>query len=363
MTTLITGGTGFLGRHLTSRLLERGEHVRVFTRGFDLELADQGAEIFEGSLSESDDIARAVEGVDRVYHLAGRVERDPEFAHLMYELHVDGTRRLLRALQDSNVEKIVIASTSGTVGVSRESGFVATDDDPMVEHVVRHWPYYLSKIYAERVCDQFVANHGMPIVQMRPTLLLGPGDRRESSTGDVVRFMKQRIPTVPSGGMSFVDVRDVAEAFMLAMDDAKPGEKYLLGAENLTLEAFFKRLESITGLASPRLTIPDSAAVAGARLLDGAMRLFGKRADLDPVSVDMAQYYWYIDWSKATRDLGWQPRDPDDTLRDTVRWIEREHPDFRGSTDNGASRREPPPGFVPAETLEYAEELRRQERR
>lgn len=361
MTTLITGGTGFLGRHLVEKLLERGEKIRVFSRGFDFELADKGAEIVEGSLSNTEDVLRAIDGVEQVYHLAGRVERDTKYAHLMYELHVDGTRRLLDALSETDVRKIVVASTSGTVGVSEEPGFVATDESPMVEHVVKHWPYYLSKIYAERVCDRFVSERDLPVVQMRPTLLLGPGDRRQSSTGDVVLFMKKKIPTVPSGGMSFVDVRDAADAFILAMDEADPGEKYLLGSENLTLEAFFAKLERLTGTAAPKLTLPDSAAVAGARLLDGAMRLFGKRSELDPTSVDMSKYYWYIDWSKATQDLGWTPRDPEETLRDTVRWIEREHPDFKGSGQAKNGRREPPSEFVPRETVAYAEQLRSRE--
>ncbi len=354
MTTLITGGTGFLGRHLAEKLLARGEKVRIFCRSFDFELAEKGAEIVEGSLSDTQDVLAAVEGVTRVYHLAGRVERDAKFAHLMYELHVDGTRRLLDALRGSKVEKIVVASTSGTVGVSTTAGVIADDSDPTVEHLVKHWPYYLSKIYAERVCDRFVAEEGLPIVQMRPTLLLGPGDRRKSSTGDVVLFMKRRIPTVPSGGISFVDVRDTADAFILAMEKGEPGSKYLLGAENLTLEAFFTKLEKLTGIPAPRLTIPDGAAVAGARLLDGAMRFFGKRADLDPISVDMAQHYWYIDWSKATAELGWSPRDPDETLRDTVRWIERESDEVVAT-----ERPAPPAEFVPRETLEYAEKLRK----
>ncbi|MFW5968171.1 MAG: NAD-dependent epimerase/dehydratase family protein, partial [Persicimonas sp.] len=107
MTTLVTGGTGFLGRHLVDKLVARGEDVRVLTRTFDPSLADRGVEVVEGSLGRAEDVRRAVEGVRRVYHLAGKVERDPRRAHLMYELHVEGTRRLLGALVDEDVEKVV----------------------------------------------------------------------------------------------------------------------------------------------------------------------------------------------------------------------------------------------------------------
>ncbi|MFU8803440.1 MAG: NAD-dependent epimerase/dehydratase family protein, partial [Bradymonadaceae bacterium] len=176
MTTLITGGTGFLGRHLIDALKARGEkNLRVLTRSFDLELADLGVEIIEGSLNDADDLAGAVDGVKKVYHLAGRVERDLDHAHKMYSLHVDGTRMLLEALKGRKVEKIVVASTSGTVGVGEDPDFMAFDDSPTADLIVKGWPYYLSKIYAERVCEEYIEEHGMPIVIMRPTLLLGPG--------------------------------------------------------------------------------------------------------------------------------------------------------------------------------------------
>ena len=350
MKTLVTGGTGFLGRHLVRQLVDAGEQVRVLSRQVDLELADMGVEFVEGSLNDSDDVKRAVDGVSHVYHCAGLVERDPKHAHRMYELHVDGTRRLLDALRHQKVEKIVVASTSGTVGVGTDASFLANDESPVAEHLVRHWPYYLSKIYQERVCERYFRDYGLPIVLMRPTLLLGPGDTRESSTGDVVLFMRKKIPTVLQGGMSYVDARDAAAAFILAMQHAAPGSSYLLGATNLTIADFFKRLEEVTGIRAPRIPLPREAAMAGAKLMDTAMRVFGQRASVDPVSVDMGGHYWYIDSSRAKRDLGWEPRDAFATLRDTVRWIEQYHPSFADKID----RPSPPEGWVPRETLEWA---------
>lgn len=354
MTTLITGGTGFLGRHLVRQLVERGEDVRVLARQVDLDLADLGVSFVEGTLSSSDDVRRAVDGVTHVYHCAGLVERDPKHAHRMYELHVDGTRRLLDALRQQDVKKIVVASTSGTVGVSDDPDFLATDDSVSAEKLVMHWPYYLSKIYQERICERYHRDYNLPIVLMRPTLLLGPGDMRESSTGDVVLFMRKKIPTVLSGGMSFVDARDAATAFILAMDKAEPGSSYLLGASNMTLVAFFERLEDITGVRAPRIAVPRDAAIAGAKVLDVAMRMLGQKASIDPVSVEMGSRYWYIDASRAINELGWTPRDPAATLRDTVQWIEQFHPSFTDKLE----RPTPPEHWVPRETLKWAEAQR-----
>lgn len=359
MTTLITGGTGFLGRHLIDQLIATGErNLRVFGRTIDPELVAMGVDFVEGSLLDKDDVIRAVEGVTRVYHLAGRVERDRRKAHVMYSLHVDGCAILYEALRSNGetIEKVVVASTSGTVGVSKDAEFIATDTSSFAESVVKNWPYYLSKIYAERVGNDFFKRYDLPIVHMRPTLLLGPGDWRESSTGDVVLFLKGKVPGLIEGGMSFVDVRDAAEAFRQAMEKGRAGETYLLGAINLTLADFFEHLAALTGLAAPKMPIPGALLGLGSKLLGALSQVKDDIGDLNPVSIEMARHYWYIDSLKAKRELGWTPRDPVLTLRDTVAWIKAHHPDFAGAQDE---RREAPPAeFVRAETVEYARQLR-----
>ena len=224
----------------------------------------------------------------------------------------------------------------------------------MAVQVVRLWPYYLSKIYAERVVERFVTKYEMPIVVMRPTLLLGPGDRQLSSTGDVVLFMQKKIPAAMDGGISFVDVRDAADAFVLAMEQGTPGRTYLLGADNVPLSDFFKRLQHITGIRAPWLPVPDKTMLVGAKLLDGALRAIGRKPAVDPISVDMARHFWYIDSTRAQEELGWQPRPPGETLRDTVHWIEENHPEFGHLAD----LRSPPRVYVANETVEFAKKLR-----
>lgn len=361
MTTLITGGTGFLGRHLIDRLIADGAtDLRVLSRSDQPELSELGIDVVCASLDDDKALADAVKDVDRVYHLAGRVERDRSKAHLMYALHVDGTTALLDALRhsDTAIKKIVVASTSGTVGVGKTADFMATDNSPHAEPIVRDWPYYLSKIYAERICFDYVERYELPIVLMRPTLLLGPGDRRESSTGDVVLFMKQKMPGIIDGGLSFVDVRDTAAAFVKAMERGQAGDTYLLGAANMTLAQFFKRLEAISGIAAPTVKIPTTLAKLGGRFLNAATSLGANLGDIDPVSLEMARHYWYIDSTKARTELDWTPRAPDQTLRDTLNWIEANHPDFSAPAGR---RRTPPPELVPPETVEYAKELRREQ--
>lgn len=351
--TLVTGATGFLGRHLVDRLLEAGEPVRVLTRSDDPGFESDAVEVIVGDLDDPNCLNECVAGIQRIYHLAGRVTRDPSRAHLMYSLHVEGTQRLLDAARAADgIERIVVASTSGTVGVSSDPEFIADDASPMAENTVRRWPYYLSKIFAERLCQQYVRDHDLPIIVMRPTLLLGPGDWRESSTSDVVLFLKRRVPALMSGGISFVDVRDTADAFIAAMEKGRDGQTYLLGARNCTLQQFFETLQDLTGIPAPKIPVPDGAARFGARMMNRALSVVGLESDLDPVTVDMATHYWYIDWSKASQELGFEPRDPARTLRDTVRWIEANHPDFSDG------RRSINRDFVSPEMESYAEKLR-----
>jgi dihydroflavonol-4-reductase len=316
---LVTGATGFLGRHLIPLLVDRGLEVVALCRSDSTEAAALGTTVKRGDVLDAASVRAAAEGCDGVFHLAGKVSRRPEDAEGLYRVHVDGTKVTLDACRAAGVRRAVIASTSGVVAVSEDAGDVRDEkaDAPMA--LLQRWPYYRSKLYAERAAlDR--SGPGFEVVSVNPTLLLGPGDLNGSSTGDVVNFLEGRIPFVPAGGMSFVDARDAAEALVLAWDRGRAGERYLVSAQNLTIEAFLGKLERISGIAAPRLKTPRSMlfARAGASLLERLNKHVPLAMDLDRVSAEMAQCFWYVDAKKARTELGWTPRDPHDTLGDTV---------------------------------------------
>jgi dihydroflavonol-4-reductase len=159
------------------------------------------------------------------------------------------------------------------------------------------------------------------LVIMNPSLLLGPGDDRLSSTKVVLDFMARKISAVPNGGLSFVDVQDTAQAFRTAMQKGRHGHRYLLGAVNWTFVKFFDRLERLTKVASPRLAFPTKFAVAGAQVIDSLFRQWNLTPPIEADTVQMAEYFWYLNHAKARRELAFQPRDPGDTLNDTVRYV------------------------------------------
>ncbi|MBA3393031.1 MAG: NAD-dependent epimerase/dehydratase family protein [Deltaproteobacteria bacterium] len=321
---LVTGATGFLGEHLCRVLVEQGHTVRGLARSRSAVLADLGVEHVRGDVLDGPELDKALVGVTAVFHLAGAVSRDPDDAQRMMRLHVDGTRRVLERMAATggspSPRRMILASTSGTIGVSKDD-VILDENAPYAEEIVAGWPYYASKIYQERLAFEHGERLGIEVVAVNPSLLLGPGDRRLSSTGDVRKFIKRQIPVVPTGGINFVDARDAALATANALTAGRPGQRYLLGGPNWTMKEFFARLGRVANVAPPRLKLPAKLNRWGATLVEELWRHRGKEPPVDRISVEMSEHYWWIDSSKAERELGFSPRDPQLTLVDTVSYL------------------------------------------
>jgi dihydroflavonol-4-reductase len=313
---LVTGATGFLGSTLVPLLLEAGHEVRALLRK---PFALPGCEVVRGDVLDRGSLTSALQGCEGLYHLAGLVSRDPADARKMYDLHVGGTRNLLELAEKAGVKRVVLASSSGTIGVSRTRRVATEEDDYPIEAVGR-WPYYLSKIYEEKIA-LLQARRGLAVIVLNPSLLLGPGDARMSSTQDIFRFLMGRIPVMPRGGISFVDVRDAAQAFVAALTRGNLGERHLLGAANWEFDEFFARLGRIAHRSPPLLRMPSGLKIAAAHLLERIARERGREPDLPASDVEMGECWFFIDSAKSERVLGFSPRDPVATLSDTVQYV------------------------------------------
>ena len=331
---LVTGATGFLGKAIVPRLVAAGHRVRMLGRSTPgPDLLEQG-EFVQADLGDRGAVKRALAGVDVLYHLAGMVSFDPADGPAMYRLHVAGTRGLLEEVRArGGLQRMVLASTSGTTAVSRTERTATEEDLPPVE-IVGRWPYYLSKIYEEKLVLEVAGKHSLPVVVLNPSLLLGPGDERLSSTWTVMKFLQRDLPAMPNGGISFADVRDTAEAFVAALDRGELGGKHLMGV-NMSMSEFFGRLERISGVPAPRLRLPSKVNVAGAKLLEKLAEARGREPALDAASVEIGEHWFWVDSRKAERELGFAPRDPQETLQDTVldllsRMPEKQWPGTKG---------------------------------
>src|SRR5437773_10882220 len=286
-------------------------------------LVGLGVDTLEGSVTNADDVARAVEGVTDIYHLAGKVSREKDDAREMYKLHVEGTRLLCDAAKKAGVKTIVLSSSSGTIAVTEKGDITPDETYPPPLDIIARWPYSASKAYQEMAALERFNGKGLRLVIMNPSLLLGPGDDRLSSSKVVLDFMARKISAVPNGGLNFVDVRDTAKAFQAAMKKGRHGERYLLGTVNWTFVKFFDRLERLTKVPSPRLAFPSKFAITGAHVIDSLFRQWNFTSPVQADEVEMAEYYWYFNSNKAKRELGFAPRDPGDTLNDTVQYLRK----------------------------------------
>lgn len=312
---LVTGATGFLGVHLVPKLIAKGHAVRAMARS-EAPAALSAAEFIRGDLQDRDTVRRALEGVEVLYHLAGLVSFRPKDSQKMYALHVDATRELLRDAREAGVKRVVLASTSGTIAVSKEER-IGTEHDDYPITVVGQWPYYLSKIYEEKLALEFCKRHEIPLVVLNPSLLMGPGDDRLSSTWTVLKFLQREIPALPRGGISIADVRDVADAFVEALTRGELYGRHLMGV-NLTMSDFFGRLSRLSGVPVPMLKLSPKWNLLGAKLLEKWDAARGVETRLDPQEVDIGDHYFWLDSAKAERELGFRARDVHETLHDTV---------------------------------------------
>lgn len=333
---LVTGGTGFLGRHVLfalRRLVPEARLVVLIRRraGWDEQAWAEElgpVEVVEGPLFPTDaweDDPRLV-GLRGVFHLAAVVSHSRAEAAETFRTNVDGTLAMVR-LAARRGARLLFASTSGVVSCSPRPGEGAGEDAPFREEVVGGWPYYASKIRAEREARALADEIGVELVVMRPPVLLGPGDHRFRSTVNVLRVLRGRLPAIVRGGMHFADVRDAAEAMVRAMLLPSARPVYHLAGTASSLDEFFR------GVAAAAGTRP-SWRVLPAGLLRGAARLNARLGSPlhvlpDPVLVEMAAHHWEHRSRWAEEDLGYRSRAPEETLRDTVEWLRQHHPELR----------------------------------
>jgi dihydroflavonol-4-reductase len=316
--TLVTGATGFIGWHVARKLLERGDRVRALVRDPARLRELEDVERIQGDLRDPESLSRAVEGCGVVYHVAADYRlwtRDPEE---MYRSNVEGTRHLLDAARRTGIERVVYTSTVGCVGIPKEG---IGDEQTPVGIGDMQGPYKRSKFLAEKVALEFAAG-GFPVVIVNPTAPVGDHDFKPTPTGKMlVDFVRGAMPAFLDTGLNVVDVRDVAAGHLAACDRGRVGERYILGAENLTLESIFGTLAKAVGRPAPKIRIPYAVAYAAGVVSTAWAGVTGKEplAPLD--GVKMARKKMWVSNAKAGRELGYAPGSAEGALERAVVWF------------------------------------------
>ena len=312
--TLVTGATGFIGGHVTRFLIERGDEVRALVRPGSEVVSLEGLDvaITRGDVADRGAVRRALRGVDRVFHLAGttnlRLSRAEVFA-----LNVEGTRNVLEEALRSGAQRVVYTSSVVAIGPARK-GSVATETG--VWDAGRYGiPYVDAKHEAEQVVLG-LADRGLPVVVVNPAHVLGAGDPGRSSTVLVRRFLRRQIPAYVDGTLNVVGVEDVARGHLLADERGVPGQRYILGNRNFTLDRLFTDLARLSGVEPPSVKLPASVALAMAQ----AGRWVPGAPVPNPAEVRAASLHWAFSSAKAKRELGWRTSPHEDCLEETIAW-------------------------------------------
>lgn len=316
---LVTGATGFVGWHVARKLVEQGVRVRALARDPARLRELPEAQPVRGDLRDRASLQQAVEGCGVVYHVAADYRLWTREPQEMYRSNVEGTRSLLEAAQKAGVERVVYTSTVGCIGMPQ--GSLGNEDSPVsLEEMAG--PYKRSKFLAERVALEFAAK-GFPVVIVNPTAPVGDHDFKPTPTGKiVVDFVTGQMPAFLDTGLNVVNVRDVAEGHLAACGRGKAGERYILGAENLTLERIFGMLSEITRRPAPKVQIPYALAFAAGVVSTAWANVSGRepRAPLD--GVRMARKKMWVSHEKAARELGYTPGPARAALEQAVEWFQ-----------------------------------------
>jgi dihydroflavonol-4-reductase len=319
MRALVTGAAGFIGGHVVAALAAHGAQVRAFDRDPPIagSLPDT-VEFMSGDILDSDAMRRAVEGCDAVFHLAAVYSYARRDAALMRAVNVDGTRTVLDAALRGKVRRVVHTSSCATCGPV--AGRAATERDlpPPRELDV---PYKRTKLDAERVAIT-AARDGAEVIVVNPTVPVGPGDLRPTPTGKMVADVAQGRARayLARSTLNVVAVQDVALGHVLAFERGRPGERYLLGGDNMAVREVFAVIARTAGLSPPRLPVPWTVAYAVAFLADAALRPTGREQQLlmlDEVRAGRLPHLF--DDAKARAKLGYVSGPAIDALVEAAR--------------------------------------------
>lgn len=301
---LVTGGTGFTGVNLVSALLQRGDSVRILMRGTSNSeaLAGLDCDKFIGDIRDPKAVSAALQGCDRVFHLAALVGYWRATRKEVYSVNAEGTRVVMQACLEAGIEKVVHTSSVSAIGMPG-SGEIATEETPFDERS-RKIGYSDSKRMAEEHVQKAV-KQGLHAVIVNPAQIVGPGDHA-MYIGHVLRDLKRGyIPAVPSGGMCMVDVNAVVAGLLAAADHGRVGQRYILGGENLSHLKICETAAEVVGRPAPNRVIPTWILPPAAHVVDAINAVTRRSTTICGDHVRLGSDFLFYDSGKAISELNY----------------------------------------------------------
>jgi dihydroflavonol-4-reductase len=321
MKALVTGATGFVGAAVARSLLGAQWQVRVLARpGSDRRnLKSLDVEVSEGDLADSNSLERAAQGCDGLFHVAADYRLGARDPAELYRSNVEGTRNVLSAAHRAGVQRIVYTSSVATIGIPAD-GTPGDEQSPnSLENMIGH--YKRSKYLAEEVVRE-AARGGISVVIVSPSTPVGPGDVKPTPTGQLVLDAAAgRMPAYVDTGLNIVHVDDVAAGHLLAYERGRPGERYILGGQDMSLREILELIARLEGRNPPRVRLPYGVVLPIAYLAEGFARLTGRSGRITLEGVRMSRKKMFFSSAKAVRELGYRWRPPVQAFEDAIRWF------------------------------------------
>ena len=321
MRALVTGATGFVGAAVARALVKEGWQVRVLARpGSDRRnIQALPVEVSEGNLADRPSLDRALSGCEALFHVAADYRLGAPDPRQLYQTNVEGTRNILDASREAGVRRIVYTSSVATVGIPRD-GSPGNEDTPVgVADMIGH--YKRSKFLAEQLVRES-ASSSMPVVIVNPSTPIGPGDVKPTPTGQVVLDAAAgRMPAYVDTGLNIVHVDDVAAGHLLAFHRGRPGERYILGGQDMTLREILFEIAQLMGRKPPRIRLPTAVVFPIAYVAEAVARVTGRPGRVTLEGVRMSRKRMFFSSDKARRELGYAWRPPTEALRDAIAWL------------------------------------------
>jgi dihydroflavonol-4-reductase len=322
MKVFLTGATGFVGHHVARALAAEGADLRLLVRKSSnlANLEGIAGDTHVGDLSQPDTLKPALAGCDAVVHVAADYRLWIPDPQAMYKANVEGTRELLRMAREAGVPKVVYTSSVATMHF-RTDGIVINEDTPVsLDDMVGH--YKRSKFLAEQEAIA-AAQAGQRVMILNPTTPIGSNDSKPTPTGRIfVDFLNRKFPAYVDTGLNLVDVFEVAHAHVAALTKGKPGRRYILGGENLTLKQILDKMSAITGIPSPTVRIPFVVAATYAffeEWITGRIRGKEPRATLEEVR--MGRKKMFASSARAEQELGFRIMPVYPAMRSAIEWF------------------------------------------
>jgi dihydroflavonol-4-reductase len=321
MRALVTGATGFVGAAVARALLREGWEVRALARkGSDRRnLQRIAVEVVEGDLNDAASLSAAVAGCEALFHVAADYRLGAFDPRELYRTNVDGTRNILNAARAAGVRRVVYTSSVATIGIPKDGSPGSEETPSTVADMIGH--YKRSKFLAEEAAREAV-RAGSEVVIVNPSTPVGPGDIKPTPTGQLVfDAAAGRMPAYVDTGLNIVHVDDVAAGHLLAFHRGRPGERYILGGQDMSLREILGEISRLVGRKPPSVRLPSAVVMPIAYVAEAVARVTGRPTRVTVEGVRMARKLMFFSSAKAARELGYQWRPPTQAFADAIEWF------------------------------------------